>query len=176
MLATSYNSAAHRRRGTNLLELLLALAILTGALYPLVYIFRMAIPAQQKTQTELLATLLAHHVMETIVAKKLEDPDYLPQMTEVEPLVMMPGSVAPVSEYFRHMSDSGGILEREEDSELYWPLHQYKCQVDTYYLEGSLYKVIVYISYEQDGRTMRVFLERLFAQPHAQTMGAEDEM
>ncbi|MEW6711600.1 MAG: hypothetical protein AB1403_17385 [Candidatus Riflebacteria bacterium] len=153
------------RKGTNLLELLLALSILSGALYPIVYIFRMAQPVKKKTQTEFLATLLTHHIIETIVASKIANPDYLPPMTETQPIVQSDNAVANVSDYFRHISDQGETITESDTSQLYWSLKQFSCRVDTYYLEGFLYKAIVYITYEKDGRPMKVFLERLLSQP-----------
>lgn len=159
------NKAFFSRRGTNLLELLLALSILSAALYPIVYIFKMAQPARKKTQTEFLATLLNHHVIETIIASKLENPDYLPQMAEAQPVVSSENAAQQVSEYFQFISDRGEAVVKDDASQLYWSLEQFKCQVDTYYLEGLLYKAIVYISYEKDGRNMKVFLEKLLTQP-----------
>ncbi|GAB4273924.1 MAG: hypothetical protein Kow0029_13920 [Candidatus Rifleibacteriota bacterium] len=153
------------RRGTNLLELLLALAILSGSLYPIVYIFKMAQPAREKTQNEFLATLLAHHVAETIVAGKIANKDYLPQMSEAKPVVSIADSAQQVSEFFKYISEKGEPVVEDDASQLYWPLKQFNCQLDTYYLEGLLYKVIIYITYNEDGRKMKVFLERLMAQP-----------
>lgn len=154
-----------RRNGTNLLELLLALSILSGALYPIVYIFKMSKPAQQKTQTEYLATLLTHHVVETIVASKIANADYLPPMTESQPVVQTANAVSQVSDYFKYISDRGQPVVEDDASQLFWSLKQFSCRVDTYYLEGFLYKAIVYITYEKDGKPMKVFLERLLAQP-----------
>lgn len=153
------------RKGTNLLELLLALSILSGALYPIVYILKMAQPAQKKTQTEYLATLLCHHVVESIIANKISDPNYLPPMTDSQPVVQSETSVAQVSDYFKNISNNGEAVTENDSSQLYWTLKQFSCRVDTYYLEGFLYKAIVYITYEKDGRQMKVFLERLLSQP-----------
>ena len=161
MLTKTFN---FKRQGSNLLELLLALCILTGAFYPLMHIFRISIPTKQHSQKEMLATLLAHHVMESIIAKKITDPQYLPQMSDPEPIVSSPDSVDLVSEYFRYVSKSNNDITESESPELYWSLKPYSCRVDTYFLEGSIYKVIVNISYEQQGRIMNVFFERLLAQ------------
>lgn len=157
----------NRRQGTNLLELLLALSILSAALYPIVYIFKLAAPPKQKTQTEYLATLLAHHVIETIVAKHASNPSFLPTMEEGAPLVQSSGSVEPVCEYFRFISESGGDIIEEDASEMFWSLKPFKCQIDTYYLDSALFKVIVYITYQQEGRDMKVFFERLLSQTSA---------
>ncbi|MGM0598760.1 MAG: hypothetical protein ACQETH_02975 [Candidatus Rifleibacteriota bacterium] len=152
-------------KGTNLLELLLALSILSASMYPLVYIFKMAQPTPEKTQNEFLATLLCHHVAETIIANKIENPDYLPQMTDSEPVVQGSNSVQQVSEYFANLTPQNRPIEESENPRLYNHLRPFKCRVDTYYLEGMIYKSMVYISYLQDKREMKVFLERLLAQP-----------
>lgn len=152
-------------KGTNLLELLLALSILSASMYPLVYIFKMAQPAAEKTQNEFLATLLCHHVTETIIANKIKNSDYLPQMTDSEPVVQSENSVQQVSEYFANVTELNRPIEESENPRLYEHLKPFKCQVDTYYLEGMIYKSMVYVSYMQDKRKMKVFLERLLAQP-----------
>jgi len=154
-----------RRKGSNILELLLALSILSAAMYPIIYIFKMARPEVEKTQNEFLATMLVHHVIETIIANKIKDPDYLPQMTDSQPVVQSDNRVRNVSDYFRFIGDNDGPVKENDQNQLYWTLKQFNCQVDTYYLEGLLYKVIVYITYEHEGRQMKVFLERLLAQP-----------
>ncbi len=161
--AITAQNFSNRRQGTNILELLLALSILSVSLYPIVYIFRIAHPPRQKTHTEYLATLLAHHAMETIIAKKALDPAYLPMMSDDQPVVESADAIANVSEYFRDISEKGENLN-EDDSQLYWSLKQFNCRIDTYYLEGALFKAIVYVSYIKDGRTMKVFFERLLSQ------------
>lgn len=151
------------RRGSNILELLLALAILSVSMYPIVYIFRIATPAKQKTQTEYMATLLAQHAMESIVARRLIDQDYLPTMSDPEPVVQSSDSVSIVSPYFRDISENGDNFNETDDPQLFWSLKQFNCHIDTYYLEGDIFKVIVYVSYQKDGRTMKVFVERLLS-------------
>ncbi|PKL50456.1 MAG: hypothetical protein CVV42_02880 [Candidatus Riflebacteria bacterium HGW-Riflebacteria-2] len=153
-----------RKQPANILELLLALSILSVSMYPLVYIFRISQVPRQKTQTEYLATLLAHHVIETIVARKSVNPTFLPFMSEAEPVVQSSDSVAPVSYYFRGIGEDGENIRENDTTQLFWHLKQFNCQIDTYYLEGALYKVIVYISYLNEGRKMRVFFERLLPQ------------
>jgi len=152
------------KQSANILELLLALAILSVSMYPLVYIFRISQAPRQKTQTEYLATLLAHHVIESIIAHKAVDPAFLPAMSEAEPVVQSADSVAPVSYYFRNICASGENISENDPDQLFWHLKQFSCQIDTYYLEGALYKVIVYVSYLKEGRKMRVFFERLLPQ------------
>lgn len=162
-----------QKQSANILELLLALSILSVSMYPLVYIFRISHAPRQKTQTEYLAILLAHHVIETIVARKRVDPSFLPLMSEAEPVVQSADSVAPVSPYFRGICESGENISENDPAQLFWHLKQFKCQIDTYYLEGALYKVIVYVSYLNEGRKMRVFFERLL--PQKGTESEEDD-
>ena len=62
----------HRTKfGTSLIEMLLALAILSISMYPIVYIVNIAMPVTVHNDDEYLATMLAHHVIETIVALPL---------------------------------------------------------------------------------------------------------
>ena len=85
-------------------------------------------------------------------------------MSDTEPVVQSTDSVAPVSHYFRGIGETGENITENDQSQLFWQLKQFSCQIDTYYLEGALYKVIVYISYQNEGRNMRVFFERLLPQ------------
>ncbi|PKL42553.1 MAG: hypothetical protein CVV41_13450 [Candidatus Riflebacteria bacterium HGW-Riflebacteria-1] len=161
---TEPNKQQKQKHSANILELLLALSILSVSMYPLVYIFRISQTPRQKTQTEYLATLLAHHVIETIVARKSIDPAFLPLMSDAEPVVQSADSVAPVSHYFKGICETGENITENDPAQLFWHLKQFNCQINTYYLEGDLYKVIVYISYQNEGRNMRVFFERLLPQ------------
>ncbi len=163
--------AIKQRRGINILELLLAMAILSVSLYPIVYIFRLARPIYQKTHTEYLATLLAHHTMESIIARKMNDKSYLPTMSDPQPIVETSESVSHVSSYFRGLSRTGDNFNEKEDPELFWSLKQFNCQIDTYYLEGNVFKVIVYVLYEKEGRKMRVFFERLLSRSEEEYPG-----
>jgi hypothetical protein len=122
-----------------------------------------------------MATLLAHHVVETIVAKRAQDPSYLPAMSYSEPVVQSAEHVEPVSQYFRTISPSGESITENDDSQLFWSLKPYKCQIDTYYLDESLFKAIVYITYQKEGRTMKVFFERLLPQKNFQTRTEGEE-
>lgn len=169
--ANSAQQLTNGRQGSNILELLLALAILSVSLYPIVYIFRIAHPPRQKTHTEYLATLLAHHAMETIIARKALDSAYLPTMSDPEPVVQSADAINHVSEYFRDITESGENISEDSDSQLFWSLKQFNCSIDTYYLEGALFKAIVYVTYLKDGRTMKVFFERLLSQSEALPQG-----
>ncbi len=162
-------------RGTSLMELLLALAVLSAAMYPIVFIFRIGSPPRQSNQQEYMATLLAHHVIETIVARRAQDPSFLPTMSYAEPVVQSAENVEPVSQYFRNIASSGESITESEDPQMFWSLKPYKCQVDTYYLADNLFKAIVYITYQREGRTMKVFFERLLPQKHFQTNGEREE-
>ncbi|HMM58773.1 MAG TPA: hypothetical protein PKC25_01440 [Candidatus Rifleibacterium sp.] len=84
------------------MELLLALAVLSAAMYPVVFIFRIGNPPKQTNHQEYTATLLAHHVIETIVARRAVNPSYLSAMSEPEPVVEAAEHVEPVSQYYRN--------------------------------------------------------------------------
>jgi hypothetical protein len=169
------NSIEQSKRGTSLMELLLALAILSAAMYPVVFIFRIGSPPKQSNQQEYMATLLAHHVIESIVARHAQNPSYLPMMSDAEPIVESVEHVEPVSRYFRELSDANESITEFSDPQLFWSLKPYKCQIDTYYLADGLFKVIVYITYQREGRTMKVFFERLLPQRSFQQEGDSDE-
>jgi hypothetical protein len=69
-----------------------------------------------------------------------------------------------VSEYFSSFSPNNDSVSEKSDQQIFWSLKPFSCQVDTYYLEGNLYKAIAYVGYTHEDRKMRVFLERLLAQ------------
>jgi hypothetical protein len=163
------------RSGTSLMELLLALAVLSAAMYPVVFIFRIGNPPKQTNHQEYTATLLAHHVIETIVARRAVNPSYLPAMSEPEPVVESAEHVEPVSQYFRNISANNDSITETNDSQLFWTLKPFKCQIDTYYLDGNLFKAIVYITYQREGRTMKVFFERLLPQKALDVNGEGEE-
>ncbi len=156
---------AFSRPGQGLLELLLAASIFTVALVPLMYLFRLSRPPEKTSEMEFTATLLAHHVMEKILAEKLSDPRYLPPVTSEDPTVVIPGKLQPVSEFFRGILGKETGLEETDQAKLYWLLKPFSCQVNNYYLDDYIYKIIVYITYEEEGKNKRVFVEHLLHHP-----------
>lgn len=157
-----------------MLELLGIFCILSISLAPLFYLVRLTKTAEHRSEAELSATLLAQHVMERIVAMTAKNPANLPPMTPEEPIVAEPDGSGPVSAYFTFLLGDYRTISPEDFPKLYWALKPFKCQVDTYYLEDRLYKIIVYIGYEEEGRKKRIYLERLLdlSQPPAES-GAE---
>ena len=149
------------RKALSLLETLLVLAILSVSIYPLAHIIYISMPLSLHTDDEYMATLLAHHVMETIVAKRAKDPSYIPSVSEASPVVLPPGSSEKVSEYFSNFKEYNGPVNEKNDPQLYWAINKFKCKVDTYFLDKGMFKVFVYIIYQKDGREMKVFFERL---------------
>ncbi|MBR4330350.1 MAG: prepilin-type N-terminal cleavage/methylation domain-containing protein [Candidatus Riflebacteria bacterium] len=150
-----------KRKAFSLLETLLVLAILSVSIYPLAHIIYISMPLNLHTDDEYMATLLAHHVMETIVAKRAKDPSYIPAVSEACPVVSPPGSKEKISEYFTYFKEYGGPITEQNDPQLYWAISKFKCKVDTYFLDKNMFKVFVYIIYQKDGREMKVFFERL---------------
>ena len=150
-----------KRKAFGLLETLLVLAILSVSIYPLAHIIYISMPLNLHTDDEYMATLLAHHVMETIVARRAKDPSYIPSVSEAAPVVSTPDSSEKISEYFSDFKEYGGPINEKNDSRLYRAISKFKCKVDTYFLDKNMFKVFVYIIYQKDGREMKVFFERL---------------
>ncbi len=150
-----------KRKAFSLLETLLVLAILSVSIYPLAHIIYISMPLNLHTDDEYMATLLAHHVMETIVARRAKDPSYIPSVSEASPVVSLPGNSEKTSEYFTDFKEFGGPISEQKDPQLYWAISKFKCKVDTYFLDKGMFKVFVYIIYQKDGREMKVFFERL---------------
>ncbi|HNW35426.1 MAG TPA: hypothetical protein PKM25_10875 [Candidatus Ozemobacteraceae bacterium] len=165
------NTNKGRRTGESLLELLLAACLMTVALVPLFQVYRLSRPPERKSEMEFSATLLARHVLERIIALRRADPAYLPGMTSEEPVVAPADGFQPVSEHFKGLFGHENGIEKSDNSILYDALEPFKCRIDTYYLDGGYYKVIVYIQYEESGYPKRVFLERLLPGPTAAPPG-----
>ncbi|OQA06158.1 MAG: hypothetical protein BWY66_02023 [bacterium ADurb.Bin374] len=161
----SHRSIRSRRRGESLLELLLAACLMTVALVPLFQLYRISRAPERKSEMEFTATLLARHVIERIVALRHADPAYLPGMTPEEPIVATTDGFQAVSEHFKGLFGRENGLEKADNADLFTALEPFRCRIDTYYLDGGYYKVIVYIQYMESGRTKRVFLERLLTAP-----------
>lgn len=152
------------KSGISLIEMLLALAILSVCLYPIAYITCIAntvSPGITQSDDECLATLLAHHIMETIIAKRGCNSAYLPSMSKQAPVVQT--SAGEINEYFKDFSDSNPKTVTA-DKQLLEKLSKFSCSVDTYYLDDNMFKVIVYVTYKRDGREIKTFFERLFTQ------------
>ena len=164
------SSAQRSDSGASLLDILLAACLLSVSLVPLFYLFKLSRPTFAKSPMEFSATLLANHVMESIVADKLADPDSLPTMTGEEPIVVTNEGFHAVSEYFRHILDQTQGLEEKNHQVLYWSFKPFRCKVDTYYLEDYLYKVIVYISFVEEGQDRKIFVERLLEHSPPQSL------
>ena len=149
------------KKGTSLFETLLILAILSVSIYPLAHIVYMSMPVVSHTDDEYLATLLAHHVMETIVAKRAKDPSYLPSISEACSIVASHEDSEKISEYFTDFKEYNGPITETNDPQLYWAVKKFKCKVDTYFLDKNTFKVFVYIIYSKEGKEKKVFFERL---------------
>lgn len=138
------------------LELLLTLALLTACAYPAVYMFCTSSPKTKGSQAKYTAVLLAHHVMESIIAKKLINPEYVPDIIPSE-------KVAQTGEFFK-LLNSPNEPSKAAYSRLAKALNGFEYRVDTYYLEENVYKIIVYVTYQLDGNEMSIFFERLLPQ------------
>lgn len=146
------------------MEILLVLTVLSFSLFPLVHIIAMTSPVDLHTDDEYMATLLAQHVMETIIAKRANNPNYLPSVSDFRPVVASIGTLEQTSEFFNDFKEFNGPVSENLEPQLYWAMNKFKCRVDTYLLDDALFKVVVYITYVHDGRDMKVYVERLFAQ------------
>ncbi|MBF0543544.1 MAG: hypothetical protein HQM08_03880 [Candidatus Riflebacteria bacterium] len=131
------------------------------SLAPLFYLIKLTKMAEQRSEMEFSATLLAHHVMEKIVALSLKNPDKLPPLSPEKSIISTDSQGDVPSEYFTFLEGKYKTLSSEDSPELYTSLKPFKCQVDTYFLEDSLYKIIVYIIFEEDHIKKRIYLERL---------------
>lgn len=160
-----FASSEHGRHGVGTLETLLLLCLITLAIGPALYLAKTAHKQEFFSEKEFTATLLAQHALERVVAYCQVRPGALPPMTEEEPIIVSHDSVKQVSWYFIDLFGHVGGISETEDQALFWHLKPFTCEVKTYLIERGLFKVIVYIGYNEGGRKKKVFLERLFNIP-----------
>ena len=137
--------------------------LLSVSLVPLFYLFNLTKRGGEASEKEFQAVLLCQHAMEHAIALCNANAQSLPPMTGEEPIVSSPDLPQNVSEYFREIMGKTDGIQENDYPVLYWALKPFRCQVDTYFLEDNLYKIIVYIFYEEGGKKKRVFLERLLS-------------
>ncbi len=152
------------KQAASLIEILLVLAILSVAILPFVHIIGMSYPVDSHTDDEYMATLLAQHIMESIIAKRDKNPNFLPSVSELKPVVKANELSNNLSEYFSYFEEYKGPVTKSDEPQLYWSINKFKCKVDTYLLDSNIFKVVVYVIYQEDKREMKVYLERLFSQ------------
>lgn len=154
-----------KRKAFSIIEILLVLAIISLSFFPLVHLIVMSLPVDYQDDDEYIATLLAHHVMETIIAKKAKNSDYIPSASDdYKPIVLNSEDAKNISEYFDYFEEFKGPVTKTSDPQLYWAINKFKCKISTYLIDTNLFKVIVYINYQKSGKENRVFLERLLSQ------------
>lgn len=155
------NKKSKAQDNTTLIGLLLCLAILTLALYPVVFLVHLSAPNKLSSQNEYLATLLAHHATETLVAKRALDKGYLPKIANNAPVVVKINSAEQNHPYFQGLLPHGHDLNEVTDPVLFWAFNPFSFTLDNYLLDNNLFKAICKINYVKDGKTMQVFFERL---------------
>ncbi len=154
----------HLRRAMTMVELLIAFSVLSLALAPLCYLFSFSSGDRQTSDREVFANLLAHHVLESILAARLEDPQQLPAMSAEEDIVGTDGQYHQTSAHFARLLGASESARPDDHPQLFAALRGYRCKVDTYYLDHQLYRVLVFVSFEEGGRRKQVYLERMLGQ------------
>ena len=152
------------KKAISLIETLLVLAVLSLSFIPFAHIIVISHPVDTYADDEYLATLLANHVIESIIAKRAKDPSYLPSDNGVKSVVSNTETQGSLSEFFDYFEEFKGPVSKKADPQLYWAINNFNCKVNTYLIDDNLFKVVVFIMYKKDGQEMKVYLERLFSQ------------
>ncbi len=137
------------------------MAILSLSLYPVVFLLHLSSPNKLSSQNEYLATLLAHHATETLIAKKALNSNYLPKIAKAQPVVVKTNSIQQGHSYFKGILPQGQELNETTDPILFWAFKPFTMSLDNYLLDKNLFKAICKIHYTKDGKNMQVFFERL---------------
>ena len=153
----------NKKKDLSLIECLIVFAILSMSLFPLIQIIKFASPVNTNTDDEYLASLLAHHVMETIIAKRANNSSFFPSVSESYPVVLASES-NKISEYFDDLPEFDGAINKTNSPRLFNAFNKYKCKIDSFFLDSNLFKIVVYISFNKNGHKTRVYFERLLPQ------------
>ena len=151
------------KKNLSLIELLVVLTILSVSFFPLTQIINLA---SRKTRSNndsfFIATMIAHHVMESIIAKRDANPNWLPSVCDYKSIVLA-SDTESVNEYFDTFVEYDGAITQAKDSRLFETLKKYKCRIDSYFLEKDLFKIVVYITYLEDKIEKKIYLERILS-------------
>ena len=131
------------------------------ALYPIAFLFQHIGIDNKISEKEFIATLIAHHATETLIAKRSIDPSYIPQMTANAPVVMKSESTVIPHEYFTTITASGTYITKSDNSKLFEAIKDLTFTIDTYLLDTRFYKVICRINYKNKNKNKQIFFERL---------------
>lgn len=146
-----------------LIELLICLAILSSTLYPLVYMLQLSRPKHPSSQNEYLATLLAHHATEALVAKRALSPDYLPEIVSNSPVVVHKNSANRPHTLFDSLMPDGAQMNETNDSEVFWAFKPFNFSIDTYIADNNFYKVICQVNYTSNNLKSRIYFDKLIS-------------
>ncbi|MDD3001176.1 MAG: hypothetical protein PHF29_05420 [Candidatus Riflebacteria bacterium] len=146
-----------------LIELLVCLAILSTALYPVVYMLQLSRPKHPSSQNEYLATLLAHHATETLTAKRALSPDYLPEIVSNSPVVVHKNSATPPHTLFDSLMPDGSQMNETNDSEVFWAFKPFTFSIDNYIADNNFYKVICQVNYTSNNMKSRIYFDKLIS-------------
>jgi hypothetical protein len=126
-----------------------------------VFLVHLSAPNKLSSQNEYLATLLAHHATETLIAQKALDKAYLPKIAQNLPVVVKTNSAEQSHPYFNGLLPNGQDLNETTDPILFWAFTPFTLSIDNYLLDNNLFKAICKVSYIKDSKTMQIFFERL---------------
>ena len=146
--------------GATLIEILLCFAILSTSLYPIAFLFQNFGINNKTSEKEFLATLIAHHATETLIAKRSIDPSYIPKMTSNAPVAMKSEIPEIPHEYFESITASGSYITDSNESKLFNVIKDFTFTIDTYLLDTRFYKVICKINYNENNKNKQIFFER----------------
>lgn len=142
------------------MEILLCFAILSVSLYPIAFLFQHAGIDEKSSDGEMLATMLAHHATETLIAMRAKDASYIPQSAKNAPVAMRTDSPNVPHEYFKSINADGTCITNLNNPKLFELIKDYAFTIDTYLRDTRFYKTICKINYSQNGSNKQVFFER----------------
>lgn len=147
--------------GATLIEILLCFAILSASLYPIAFLFQHIGIDDRNSKKEFLATLLAHHATETLIAKRSLDASYVPQIANRMPVAMQTDSPLVPHEYFKAITPNGNCITNLNKPKIFNEIKDFTFSIATYLIDTRFYTAICTIHYSEKGKQKQVFFQRL---------------
>lgn len=151
----------HFRIAFTLFETLIIITILSLCLSPTFYILRQLQPVSSEieTQLDIIATLIAHHILETIIAQLYSSSHKcLPEIISSEQQFTN-------SKYFETIKNAlsnSKIVENHKISDkILSTLEKFKIKIENYFLDNNLFKLVITIKYNDIHENKKIIIDRV---------------
>jgi len=139
-------------------EILTSLVILSFSLFPIAYIVSVLRYDPKSTPQEQSAFLFANSVFQQIIAKRANNPEFLPPHLPRTPIIDENGN--PDSFFFSFL----GGARTDENAQLAAASKNFNYQLTTYFVKKNVFKVSIELTYNDGEKITPYIYEKLFSQ------------